>query len=463
MALESELGVGSVSANKYSWVAEAVRSIPSMFVDVQAVRQLGDLSLWVRSGKNVAVEFLPCSSSERVCHEGQKAEWFFMYACVLSKIHPNGWGFIRAFEILMEYLQEDPSLELFFYLFQAKGVDRGIWVALSSHQGRTIFSLFKASYRDFKGGKVLTTSELLKWESNRGMVIKYLETKVPECSTAGLKSFSKQRAEREVSTSLVIKAEQGSEVNKPSENRKPISMKRMRGEEASGKKVIDLTEKRCCDKEFSRSQKDLHGFEDTEDLSSVWCEHLPFTVVADEHFESKADLDLLGKVGKVVVARYMQVQDARFMCITRELEVQALEEEAFQKKKVDSLQKNTKLEKKLKMAVEQVDLKGKEILLLNDENEDLRNKVAKVSKDKQDLKDRVVELCGKKKETEESKKQHGFEMFVVAWESAKAQAELFAPGVKFEEIDHLKVVYKGGLIDDDQVPSEGSDDHNPAK
>ncbi|MED6199331.1 hypothetical protein PIB30_074984 [Stylosanthes scabra] len=229
----------------------------------------------------------------------------------------------------------------------------------------------------------------------------------------------------------------------------------MRGDEASGKKVIDLTEKRCCGKEvslqdvvkFTRSQKDLHGFEGTEDLSSVWCEHFPFTFVANEHFQSKANLDLLGKVGKVVVVRYMQ----------------ALEEDAFQKKKVDSLQKNTELEKKLKMAVEQVDLKGKEILLLNDENEDLRNKVAKLSKDKQDLEDRVIELCGEKKEAEESKKQHGFDMFVVAWERAKAQAELFEPGVKFEEMDPLKVVYKGGLTDDDQVPAEGSDDHNPAK
>ncbi|MED6171854.1 hypothetical protein PIB30_044640 [Stylosanthes scabra] len=139
-----------------------------------------------------------------------------------------------------------------------KGVDRGIWVALSSHQGRTVFSLFKPLYRDFKnfyikvkssddafpffldeklsskfplywnersvkclgveelcerdacvseflfenlrGEKILTTSVLLRWESDRSMVIRYLETKVPDCNTASLKSFFKQRGEREVSS-----------------------------------------------------------------------------------------------------------------------------------------------------------------------------------------------------------------------------------------------------------------------
>ncbi|MED6159360.1 hypothetical protein PIB30_041596 [Stylosanthes scabra] len=134
----------------------------------------------------------------------------------------------------------------------------------------------------------------------------------------------------------------------------------MKSEEASGNKVIDLTEGRCCGKEvsledatkFTKSQKELHGFDGAEDLSLVWCEHYPFTIVADEHFQSKANLDLLGKVGKVDVARYMQVQATRFMCITHGLEIQALEEEALQKKKFDSLQETMELERKLRIAVE---------------------------------------------------------------------------------------------------------------
>ncbi|MED6176504.1 hypothetical protein PIB30_088830 [Stylosanthes scabra] len=308
------MAAGCESVGGYEWVSEAVLGLPSLFTDKESVDQLGLPLLWVRKGQNVKVEFVPCSALERVCHEGKAADWFFMYICVLAKIgvrfsftefecavlrqlncapsqiHPNFWGFIRAFEVLMEYLQEEPSLGLFFYLFQAKGVERGVWVTLSSHQGRTVFSLFKATYRDFKnfyikvrspedvmlffldenllqkfplywcrkpvqclgveelsereagiseflfenlrGGKILTTSVLLKWESERSMVVKYLETKVPDCNTASLKSFFKQRAERELSSSHVVKVEKGSEVNKPSGKRNPISLKR----------VIDLTE-----------------------------------------------------------------------------------------------------------------------------------------------------------------------------------------------------------------------------
>ncbi|MED6159361.1 hypothetical protein PIB30_041597 [Stylosanthes scabra] len=126
-----------------------------MFVDMEGVRRLGAPSLWVRNCKDVKVEFLPCSPSERVCHKGKNAGWFYMYTCVLveigvrfpftefecsalrqlncvpAQIHPNSWGFIRAFE--------------------AKGVDMGVWMTVSSHQGCTVLCLFKASYKDFKG------------------------------------------------------------------------------------------------------------------------------------------------------------------------------------------------------------------------------------------------------------------------------------------------------------------------
>ncbi|MED6127281.1 hypothetical protein PIB30_086661 [Stylosanthes scabra] len=81
----------------YGWVSAAMLEVPSKFLDVGGVRRLGPSSFWVRGGKDVKVEFLSCALSDR-----------------------------------------------------AKGVDRGIWVALSSHQGRTVFSLFKPSYRDFK-------------------------------------------------------------------------------------------------------------------------------------------------------------------------------------------------------------------------------------------------------------------------------------------------------------------------
>ncbi|MED6160680.1 hypothetical protein PIB30_053723 [Stylosanthes scabra] len=468
------------------------------------VRRLGPPSFWVRSGKDVKVDFLPCAPSDRVCHKGEDADWFFMYTCVLAEIgvrfpftefecdvlrqlncaptqiHLNSWGFIRAFEILMEYLQEEPSLALFFHLFQPSYRDfKNFYIRVRSSDDAfpffldeklsTRFPLYwnerpvkclgveelcerdacvsKFLFENLRGGKILTTSVLLRWESDRSMVIRYLETKVPDCNTTSLKSFFKQRAEKEVSSLHVVKVMKGSEVNKPSEKKKPISLKRMRTKEVSGKKVIDLTEGKHCGRdvilekvvEFARSQQGLHGFDEMENLSSLWSERYPFSIVADEHFQSEADVDLLKREGKVAA-----VQAARLMCISRGLELQALEEENAQR---------------TKKAV----LKEKENGLLKEENDELSAKIVKLSKDKKDLKSRVVEVCGERKEAEMSKKTHGVEMFAAAWDRDKAQAELFAPGVKFDKMDPVKVVYKGELVDDDQVPAKGSDDHNPGE
>ncbi|MED6136778.1 hypothetical protein PIB30_059023 [Stylosanthes scabra] len=136
-----------------------------------------------------------------------------------------------------------------------------------------------------------------------------------------------------------------------------------------------------------KSHVELHGFIGLEDLSSVWCEHYLFSAVAEEYFQSKADLYFLGEVGKVATARYMQVQAAQFICISRDMEVQALEE-----------------------ASTRIVLKEKEIELLRKENGELKDKVSKLSNYKKDLEGRVVVLCEEKKEAEESKKQHDFQM-----------------------------------------------------
>ncbi|MED6218441.1 hypothetical protein PIB30_026665 [Stylosanthes scabra] len=452
--------VGAISSSKlgYEWVSDSVWKIPTKFVDVEGVRRLGPPSAWVREGSKVSVEFLQCLPSERVFHRGSNGEWFFMYTCVLaeigmrfpftrfecavlrqvncapSQIHPNSWAYMRAFQILMEYLGETLSLEVFFFLFQAKGVDRGVWVTLNSHQGRSVFCPFKPTYRDFKefyikrpaqclgveelsdrnadlveflflnlkGGKVLNTSELLKWDSDKKSVV---ETKVPDCNTSSLKSFFKQRVEKDLSSSQVVKIEKGSEVNKPADRKRPVNLKRLR--EISLKEVVD----------FTRSQEGLHGFNGTENLSSLWCEHFPFSIVAYEHFRSKVDLDLLKKVGKVAAVRYMQVEVARLLCLGREWEVQAMGEKSSQQEKRADL---IEVKKSLKLTREQVALKEKENELLMEENAKLKTKVSQLSKDKSELVNRVVELVGEKKEVEVGKKSHGFEMFAAALDRAKA-------------------------------------------
>ncbi|MED6111507.1 hypothetical protein PIB30_052889 [Stylosanthes scabra] len=273
----------------YGWVKEVVLSIPSSFVDMESVRRLGELLSWVRSGKNLRIEFLPCSISER-CSPRLK----------LLTLFKGSYTDFKSFYIKVKLAEEtfpfflDENLSRRFPLYRNRKLVQclGIEELCEKDAGLSEF-LFEA----MKSGKLLSTSELVKWEQDRDA------TKVSDCSAAGLKSFFKQWAEKELSTSNIVKVKQGSDVNKPSNKRKPISLKRMKSEEASMKKVIDLIE---------------------EDLSSVWCEHYPFAIVADEHFQSKADLDLLGKAGKVATARYMQVQATRLMCIRWGWEVQAL-------------------------------------------------------------------------------------------------------------------------------------------
>ncbi|MED6138092.1 hypothetical protein PIB30_071065 [Stylosanthes scabra] len=371
MAGLGQLGGNAPSKVGYEWVKDVVWCIPSKFVDAEGVRRLGPRSAWVREAEEIIIEFLPCALSERVCHKGSSGGWFFMYTCVLSEIgvrflftpfecavlrqincapfqiHRNSWGFMREFEILMEYLEEKPSIEVFFHLFQAK-------------EGRTVFCPFKASYKDFKEFyiKVRSSEESfpfyldnhlaekfpLYWSkrlvqclgveelSDRDAdLVEFLfqnlkESKVPDCNTSSLKSFFKQRAEKEVSSSHVVKVDKGSELSKPLERRRPVSLKRIRSEEFSGKKVIDLTGSRCHGKDlsveeavnFTKSQEGLQGFSVVEDLSFLWCQQYPFASVADEHFQSKVDLEMLGKVGKVAAARYVQVEAARLLCIGRE-------------------------------------------------------------------------------------------------------------------------------------------------
>ncbi|MED6106885.1 hypothetical protein PIB30_008580 [Stylosanthes scabra] len=69
-------------------------------------------------------------------------------------------------------------------------------------------------------------------------------------------------------------------------------MKRRRADEGgSSKKVIDLTSAKCCGKEVSldeakqitEKQRKLHGYGGEEDLTSVWSEYFPISVVAEEH------------------------------------------------------------------------------------------------------------------------------------------------------------------------------------
>ncbi|MED6152982.1 hypothetical protein PIB30_097202 [Stylosanthes scabra] len=358
--------------------------------------------------------------------------------CAPSQIHPNAWAFIRGFE------------------------------------GRTLFMLYKSSYKDFKRMFVkvssveekfpfyndecllerfplywysepvqilgmtdvneesslvidfldqylctkepLSLNRLVKWEKEKDSISEYLDM-----STWGLKNFFKWKNEKELSTSNAVKTEQVVVVNQPSKRKNTINIKRKRQEEvmvqAKGK-VVDLTESRCCGKEisleevkrFTENQRKLHGYVGEEELTSVWSEHYPLSVVAEEHFPSKTDFDLIESVDDIARAQFMQVYAARLLCIGRYDELKSRKEVEQKKEESAELQKNMEREKKLQLAVEQVALKEKEVLDLKSENEELKRKVEKLEKDKTGLEARVVKLCVQKKEAETSKEHHGYEM-----------------------------------------------------
>ncbi|MED6220289.1 hypothetical protein PIB30_043484 [Stylosanthes scabra] len=468
----------------YAWVKGEVREMVSRFSDAESVAELGDPKLWVREGVNIGLEFVPCNVEERVYHKAA-GEYFFMYTtvfidlgvrfpffefengvlsqlkCAPTQIHPNAWAFMRGFEILMEYLGQEPLLEVFFSFFQAKGVRKEGLVTLNSCQGRTLFSLYKSSYKDFKRMfvKVRSCEEkfpfyidecllerfLLYWYSEPVQILgmkkigKMGKREDFDVSTSGLKNFFKWKSEKELSTSNIVKMEQGVVVNQPLERKRPISVKRRRQEEegASAKgKVVDLMGSWCCGKEFSleevkqftKNQRKLHGYVGEEDLTSVWSEHYPLSVVAEEHFQSKTNFDLIESVDDVSRAQFMQ--------------------------------RSMEREKKLQLVMEQVSSKEKELKELKDKVAGLKGEVQKLEKGKTDLETRLVEVYGQKKEAETSEEHHGYEMLIIGFEGAKSQAEFFYPKMDFGKLDPIKVVHNGALVDDDEVEAEGGGEHN---
>ncbi|MED6169871.1 hypothetical protein PIB30_025285 [Stylosanthes scabra] len=472
-----------VVGENYSWVKGEVREMASLFIDQESLDELGVPSTFVREGSGVRLRFLPCSEGDRVFHR-------------------------------------DEGVGVFLH---AKGVRKGGTVTLNSVQGKTLFRLYRQSYKDFKQmfikvgcveeqfpfyldeyglerfplywysepvqilgmakiskesanivefleefvekTEVLSLTMLFKWDKEREYVERYLET-----TTGGLKNFFKSRAERGHSASNVVKTEEGVVVNQPPKKKRVPRVKRRRAEEGgSSKKVIDLTSNNCCGKEvsleevkvFAEKQKKLHGYAGEEDLTSVWSEHFPFSVLAEEHFQSKSDFELIGSVDDMTRAQFMQVYAARLLCLGKYEELKARGE--AEKKKEESLseQKKLELEGKLATAMEQIATKDKDLLQLKADHDQLKGKLQKFEKEKTELEARVVELCVEKKEAKTSKENHGYVKLEIGFERARKQAEYFYPNLKFDKLDPIKVVHNGALVDDDEVDVEGGGDHDP--
>ncbi|XP_072071656.1 uncharacterized protein [Arachis hypogaea] len=273
----------------------------------------------------------------------------------------------------MEYLEFEPSLEVFFALFQCKGVKRGGWLNLASALGRAIFSLYKSSYKGFKlmflkvnvtedefswnvddcllekfslfwcprprqilgmdkmeyrnemvveflvnsifSSGLLSVVELLEQESDKDVVSEYIEA--PKVKSSSLRAFFRSKNVDKEGSSSHVKDEKGAEVNQPSPTKK-VNYNRKRGD-GKKEKVIDLVDDKIGGKEvdldqvkrFMKNQRVLHGYKGDEDLTSLWSEHFPLSMVADKYCQSPADVKLVQEVGDIGICQYLQVMGAR--------------------------------------------------------------------------------------------------------------------------------------------------------
>jgi len=58
---------------------------------------------------------------------------------------------VRAFGILCNHFGHTPSVDVFFYFFEAKSPGKKLWVSFNRVAGRVLLTLFQQSYKGFKG------------------------------------------------------------------------------------------------------------------------------------------------------------------------------------------------------------------------------------------------------------------------------------------------------------------------
>ena len=68
-----------------------------------------------------------------------------------AQLHPNGWAFVRAFQILCGYLGIPPSVDVFLHFFEVKKHGKSLWVSFFGVAGWILFTLFKNSFKGWKG------------------------------------------------------------------------------------------------------------------------------------------------------------------------------------------------------------------------------------------------------------------------------------------------------------------------
>ncbi|RDX83030.1 hypothetical protein CR513_36103, partial [Mucuna pruriens] len=162
-----------LSLDPYSWVDLEVKKVFSTFTRGSAL--LGTAKVICQLGPwSVAVH--PCRPDEpaHVQPSAEDPPFFFLYETLPSKLgiklpftsfersvlralnvaptqlHPNSWGFVRAFELICEDLGRAPSLSVFFWFFSLRKAAKVGWTSLSSRPKRKLLKPFLESFKVFK-------------------------------------------------------------------------------------------------------------------------------------------------------------------------------------------------------------------------------------------------------------------------------------------------------------------------
>ncbi|XP_015972720.1 uncharacterized protein LOC107496030 isoform X2 [Arachis duranensis] len=190
----------------------------------------------------------------------------------------------------------------------------------------------------------------------------------------------------------------------------------------------------------------------------MWSEHFPFMLMADEYGQCSTDVKLVHDVDDIGIAQYLQVIGGRLLSIGRTQELKHASA-TFDKKSMEKLmQENLEKEKKLRVALEQIELKDEKMKGLMEKMLLLEEKEKKLDEDKVDLQTKVMEMTMEKKTLETDKKNHGFDMFILGFDRAVEQARFIAPTLDFAVMDPCKVVINGQLVDDDEDQESESED-----
>ena len=161
----------AATASPYAWVADDAQGCVSQCLVAERVQYFAESFPLCPAGLGTS----PCEVSDRIFHRPAKDGEFFVFACeyfralgvvfplsqfeceVLSalsvapsQLHPNSWGFIKAFEIVCRHLVLTPTANVFRSFHQLKHGERVGWVSLSGMQRLALFAPYSDSVKRWK-------------------------------------------------------------------------------------------------------------------------------------------------------------------------------------------------------------------------------------------------------------------------------------------------------------------------